>query len=248
MSSGNHLSKELFELVKSIGESRSKQEEDKIISQEASILKVRIAEPNISPKKMKEMLIRAIYLEMLGTDASFAYIHAINLTNGGSVVSKRVGYLTCALCLPSESQLLILLVANLQKDLQSANYFEVSSALTAVCKLVNIGFLHAFSEQIVKLVAHANEIIRKKAIIVMNRFMKLNPSLVTEYAHHFRRTLCDKDPSVMGASLNSFLQILSDENNISLFKDLISSFVVILKQIIDHRLSRDFDYHRMPAP
>ena len=135
MSSGNHLSKELFELVKSIGESRSKQEEDKIISQEASILKVRIAEPTLSPKKMKEMLIRAIYLEMLGTDASFAYIHAINLTNGGSVVSKRVGYLTCALCLPSESQLLILLVANLQKDLQSANYFEVSSALTAVCAI-----------------------------------------------------------------------------------------------------------------
>ena len=31
MSSGSHLSKELLDLVKSIGESRSKQEEDKII-------------------------------------------------------------------------------------------------------------------------------------------------------------------------------------------------------------------------
>ena len=248
MSSGSHLSKELFELVKSIGESRSKQEEDKIITEEAAVLKVKIAMPNIPPKKMKEMLIRAIYLEMLGTDASFAYIHAINLTNGGNVVCKRVGYITCALCLPSESPLLILLVSNLQKDLQSTNYLEVSSALTAVCKLVNIGFLHAFSEQIIKLLSHSNEIIRKKAIAVMNRFMTLNPTLVSEYSSHFRRTLCDKDPSVMGATLNSFAQILSEENNIPAYKDLISSFVVILKQIIDHRLPRDFDYHRMPAP
>ena len=35
MSASSHLSKELLDLVKSIGESRSKQEEDKIITFEA---------------------------------------------------------------------------------------------------------------------------------------------------------------------------------------------------------------------
>lgn len=35
--SGNHLSKEFFELVKAIGESRSKQEEDRIILAGTSI-------------------------------------------------------------------------------------------------------------------------------------------------------------------------------------------------------------------
>ena len=29
---------------------------------------------------------------------------------------------------------------------------------------------------------------------------------------------------------------------------LMQTFTIILKQIIDHRLPRDYDYHRIPAP
>ncbi len=39
MSGTSHLSKEFFDLVKSIGESRSKQEEDKIVIREVTELK-----------------------------------------------------------------------------------------------------------------------------------------------------------------------------------------------------------------
>lgn len=39
MSGSSHLSKEFFDLVKAIGESRSKQEEDKIVTREVSELK-----------------------------------------------------------------------------------------------------------------------------------------------------------------------------------------------------------------
>ena len=55
MSNSSHLSKELLDLVKSIGESRSKQEEDKIITSEATTLKTKFLERNLPEKKMKEL-------------------------------------------------------------------------------------------------------------------------------------------------------------------------------------------------
>jgi AP-4 complex subunit epsilon-1 len=61
-----------------------------------------------------------------------------------------------------------------------------------------------------------------------------------------RRALCDKEPSVMGAALNLYLEAVKD--NPGAYKDTASSFVIILKQIIEHKLPREFDYHRMPAP
>jgi hypothetical protein len=54
------------------------------------------------------------------------------------------------------------------------------------------------------------------------------------------------DPSVMGACLGLLSALIIDDT--SAFKDLVPSLVSILKQITDHRLPRDFDYHRTPAP
>ena len=113
MSSGSHLSKELLELVKSIGESRSKQEEDKIITGEAQTLKNKFLEKHVPEKKMRELLIRAIYVEMLGHDASFSHIHAVNLTQSKNLLVKKIGYLACSLFIDAKSELIILMIATI---------------------------------------------------------------------------------------------------------------------------------------
>ena len=72
-------SKEFLELVKLIGEAQSKAEEDRVVH-EIETLKRRILEPDIPKRKMKEYIIRLVYVEMLGHDASFDYIHAVKMT------------------------------------------------------------------------------------------------------------------------------------------------------------------------
>ena len=75
MSSASSLSKEFFELIKAIGESKSKQEEDRIVSSEVVALKNFMSEKPVSgttwARKMKEFILRLIYVEMLGHDASW---------------------------------------------------------------------------------------------------------------------------------------------------------------------------------
>ena len=50
----------------------------------------------------------------------------------------------------------------------------------------------------------------------------------------------------MAASLGFLLELTKED--VSQWKDLVSSLVSILKQIVEHRLSKEFDYHRIPAP
>lgn len=137
MTSGSHLSKELLDLVKSIGESRSKQEEDRIISNEASLLRVKFQERNVPEKKMKELLIRAIYVEMLGHDATFSHIHAVNLAQSKNLLVKRIGYLAASLFIDENSEMIILMISTMQRDLKSHNHLEIVAALNCLAKLSN---------------------------------------------------------------------------------------------------------------
>ncbi|RHY34168.1 hypothetical protein DYB32_004180 [Aphanomyces invadans] len=253
--SGSHLSKDFFELVKSIGESKSKQEEDRIIVSEVAQLKRKMTElsqasnsqaAQANKKKQKEFLIRLMYVEMLGHDASFGYIKAVEMTASTNLIQKRVGYLTCSLTLSPTHEFRFMIINQLQRDLQSANHLEVCSALMAVCKLVTTEMIPAVQPMILESLRHEIELVRKKAVMALHRFHQLNPDSVAGIGDSLRRTLCDRDPSVMGAALC----LLHDVAVItpSAYKDLVPSYVSILKQITEHRLPREFDYHRIPAP
>eukprot|EP00922_Rhytidocystis_sp_ex-Travisia-forbesii_P059312 GHVS01087943.1.p1 GENE.GHVS01087943.1~~GHVS01087943.1.p1 ORF type:complete len:1048 (-),score=161.32 GHVS01087943.1:328-3471(-) len=244
--SGSHLSKEFFDLVKAIGESRSKQEEDRIVVNEIAVLKQRLNESNVSPKKMKEYLVRTVYVEMLGHDASFSYIHAVKLAHEKQLLCKRTGYLACNLFLHKDHELMLLLINTIQRDLSSPNHLDVSAALTCVCRLVNEEMQPAIFPLVKRLLTHRNEVVRKKACMALHKLHAIQPESLVEVKDPIRRSLCDPDPSVMGSSLHVLHELA--KANVAACKDLVPSLVSILKQVCEHRLPRDYDYHRMPAP
>ncbi|URD78531.1 AP-4 complex subunit [Musa troglodytarum] len=229
-------SKEFLDLVKSIGEARSKAEEDRIILREVESLRRRIAEPDVPRRKMKEYIIRLVYAEMLGHDASFGYIHAVKMTHDDALPLKRTGYLAVTLFLSEDHDLIILIVNTIQKDLRSDNYLVVCAALAAVCKLINEETIPAVLPQVVDLLAHPKEAVRRKAVMALHRFYQRSPA----------SRLCDNDPGVMGATLCPLFDLISADVNS--YKDLVISFVGILKQVAERRLPKTYDYHQMAAP
>ncbi|XP_068666799.1 AP-4 complex subunit epsilon-like [Aristolochia californica] len=239
-------SKEFLDLVKSIGEARSKTEEERIVLHEIETLKRRIADPDVPKRKMKEYIIRLVYVEMLGHDASFGYIHSVKMTHDDSLLLKRTGYLAVTLFLSEDHDLIILIVNTIQKDLKSNNYLVVCAALTAVCKLINEETIPAVLPQVVELLGHPKEAVRKKAIMALHRFYQKAPGSVSHIVSNFRKRLCDNDPGVVGATLCPLFHLIATDVNS--YKDLVVSFVSILKQVAERRLPMSYDYHQMPAP
>ena len=252
---GVNLSKEFFELLKAIGESKSKQEEDRIIAKEVIRLKQKLETPVdatnqllTSKKRAKEFLVRLLYVEMLGHDGSFGYIKAVEMAASSSLFHKRTGYLVCSACLSPEHEFRFMLVNQMQRDLQSSNVLEICGGILAATALITEDMVPAVSGEVMKLVSHDSDTVRKKAIITLHRFHQLSPESVTreDLVDKLRKVLCDRDPAVMGSSLNVIEALAAQDATV--FKDLIPSLVSILKQIGEHRLPSDFDYHRVPAP
>jgi len=61
----------------------------------------------------------------------------------------------------------------------------------------------AVSDIVHQLMNHSAEMIRKKAVMVLISFNKVSP--IEDFDAKMKRALCDRDPSVMAASLNYFL-------------------------------------------
>jgi len=100
--------------------------------------------------------------------------------------------------------------------------------------------------QVVDLLAHPKEAVRKKAVMTLHRFYQRSPSSVSHLVSNFRKRLCDNDPGVMGATLCPLYDLILEDPNA--YKDLVVSFVNILKQVAERRLPTSYDYHQMPAP
>lgn len=141
-----------------------------------------------------------------------------------------------------------MLVNQMQRDLISSNLLECQGALVAVTNLITPDLVSTVSTQVIGLLDHNSEPVRKKAIIAMHRLHQLSPDAVTkeEMIDKLRKMLCDRDPSVMGSTLNAIEAMARVD--VQPFKDLVPSLVSVLKQICERRLPSEYDYHRIPAP
>ncbi|CAL8463047.1 g2581 [Coccomyxa elongata] len=249
--SGPTWSREFDLLIRSIGECKSKAEEDAIIAREVDLLKPRLKDAKIDKRSLKEVLVRLTYVEMLGHDASWGHVKALQACSDTNLLTKKVAYLASGLFLDYRSDLIILVVNTLTQDLKSDNYLVVCTALSAVGKLIGPDLINAVLPAVTGLTTHPKDLVRKKAVMALHRFQQLDPHHEGPLAgadldKYYRQALCDKDPSVMSAALCALLEVVTVDPKP--YKNLIPSFISILKQVAEHRLPKSYDYHRTPAP
>ncbi|ESL09311.1 epsilon-adaptin [Trypanosoma rangeli SC58] len=238
-------SRGFFEYIRSVGESKSKQEEDKIVLRDLADLKKTLSSSNIDKRLLKEYVVRIFYAEMLGVPAEFAHIHCVNLSSSPDLLFKRTGYLGTWLTVGPEHELMYLIVSNLRRDMKSRAFLDIAAALTAASKLVRPELMSAINTEVVGLLSHPNALVRKKAVFAMQAFYRKSEGVIGDI-NLFRQALCDRDPSVMGAALRLFADVINADPTSQ--RDLIPTFLSILQQIGERRLPREYDYHRIPAP
>mgnify|MGYP006078676635 CR=1 FL=1 len=192
MGSSAPSGREFFDLVKAIGESKSKQEEDRIIAEEVVYLKKAIPATAVSKKKAKELIIRSLYVEMLGQDGSFAYMKIVELCASSNISFKKAGYLCASLTLHPEHEFRLMLVNRMQQDMKSTNVLESTTALSGVCKLVTEDMVPAVIGDVLKLLNHDMDAVRKKAVSALHRLYQLDKECMIDHYDKIRRVLCDK--------------------------------------------------------
>lgn len=193
---------------------------------------------------------------MLGYPVPFVYIHALNMTQSQRLLDKRVGYLCTSMFLHDDHELLLLLLNSVRKDLDSTNILEVSAGLSCMSWLLNRETVSAILPLIVEKTKSQNELVRKKAVILLMRCLEKDvASTWDEIENVLRAKLCDTDPSVMAVTLHCFAHVielkLSDPLAYAFLPaltDLVPSFVGILKQLVEKRLPAHFEYHKVHGP
>jgi AP-4 complex subunit epsilon-1 len=67
-----------------------------------------------------------------------------------------------------------MLISTIQKDLASANIHEIVICLTSIDRIMNSTIAGAISDAVVKLLNHSTDLVRKKAILVLQRIVNFN--------------------------------------------------------------------------
>ena len=130
--------------------------------------------------------------------------------------------------------------------MSSNDHTEVANALVATSLLITKEMIPAVIGPVSNLLHHKREFVRKRAILALHRFYQLDKDSISHLVDDVCKLLCDADPSVITASVVLLDDMCKDDPSIG--KNLVPSLVSILKQIVDHRLPRDYDYHNVPAP
>lgn len=157
-----------------------------------------------------------------------------------------MAYLLAALLVKPGDQLCLLMHNTILKDLQSENSFVVMTTLTLLRYFLSDSLLPALLPLLRKLTRHSISVIRRKSYLVLLNVHYLFPLQVSDLPQLAIEAMSEAETPVMFAGLSMlYPQVMADPH---LFRGETKRLVDTLRNILDHKYPKEYDYHRIPAP
>lgn len=242
------LSKKFHDICVKIGDCKSREEEEQIVSEWMDSVKQNLNKTNLKISAVYENVISLVHLTLLGYDTSFGQINAVNLTQDSQMMTKALGYLACSAILDSKSSLLILIINSTQRDLSSQHPTSMALALTAVCHLVTPDLIPPIIGYVTQCLQHPIPQIRQKAIMCVHSFIKKDPSCVIEFFPELVRLLSDPDLSIVNSVVVTFTALLESQLNIRQICECVPDIINVVSLIQQGQARTEYYHQRTLAP
>ncbi|KAJ2745715.1 AP-3 complex subunit delta [Coemansia sp. BCRC 34301] len=147
------------------------------------------------------------YLHMLGYDTNWANFNAVEVMASPRFGEKRKGYLAAAQSFHQETDVLMLAINLIRKDLASSNAMEVSVALDGLAQVATPELATDLFDDVVAVLGHSRPFIRKKALVCLYRLVLKHPEGLHALAPQLRERLDDPDPSVVSSAVSVICEL-----------------------------------------
>ena len=242
------LSKKFHDICVRIGECKSREEEEQIVTGWMKRVKEELGKKKIKISQLYEDVVSLIHLSLLGYNTSFGHIHAVNLTQDNQLMTKALGYLACSALLDSQSSLLILIINSTQRDLSSQQPTAMALALTAICHLVTADLIQPVIGYIGQCLTHPIPIVREKAVMCIHSFVRKDPSCIADFFPELIRLLQDPDLSIVNAVINTFSEMLRCQMNLRQICECLPDIQNVCQIIQGGQARMEYFHQRMLAP
>ncbi|EKM80809.1 hypothetical protein AGABI1DRAFT_37340 [Agaricus bisporus var. burnettii JB137-S8] len=213
--SSGALSRAHYALVRNIEESTSEAAANRSLESEVEAIRLQLAQPGLSLKKIKEALVLLLYCSMTATipifpkgSFDFAFQSALGLAEAGTTVEdKRIGYLYCAEMMPLNHEMRLMLVNTLRKaslsmydDLEDNSVSRMCLALDNIVVTPSAYIIPAVQGRLYDLLSHNHPSVRKRALYALRSLSHCEPELLSQNHSKILKRLDDQDEGVACAA------------------------------------------------
>lgn len=195
--------KNLTDLVRGIR--NNKNNEAKFIAQCIEEIKEELKIPNVNAKA--NAVAKLTYLQMLGYDIGWAAFNIIEVMSSDRFTHKRIGYLAASQCFSNNTEVLMLTINMIRRDLCARTIYETGCAMSGLSCFVSNEIGRELFNDVHRLLSSTKPYLRKKAVLLMYKILTVFPDTLSEVLPKLEEKLEDPDQGVQSSVINVICEL-----------------------------------------